>query len=62
MEALSRPLDGDRNKAGAMLAILCTQFSISTVFVSSRLFLRITIEGLGLDDFLMGIAWVQPAW
>ena len=58
MEPLPRPSDGDRNRASALLALFWTLYPFTVALIFARLFVRLRIKNLGLDDYAMFLAWV----
>ena len=59
MQALPPPPDGDQNRAPALLAIFWTPFPVIVALLCARFFVRIRIKNLGLDDYIMFLAWVR---
>ena len=58
-EVLARPSGGDQNRASAILATLWAPYPIVVILIAARIFVRVKIQSLGLDDFLMFLAWVS---
>ena len=58
MEPLPRPLDGDRNRAPALLALFWTPFPLTVALICARIFVRLRFKNLGMDDYAMLFAWV----
>lgn len=58
MEPLPGPLDENRNRAPALLAIFWTPYPFTVALICARLFVRLRIKNLGLDDYAMFLAWV----
>lgn len=59
MEAQPRPLDGDRNRASTVLAIYWAPYPFLVSLIAARMFVRVKMQHLGLDDWFMFLAWVR---
>lgn len=59
MEAQLRPLDGDQNRASTVLVIIWVPYPILVISIAARMFVRVKIQHLGLDDYVMFLAWVR---
>ena len=59
MEALPRPSGGDQNRASTILVVYWVPYPILTILIAARIFVRVKIRFLGLDDLLMFLAWVS---
>ena len=55
---LTKPEDGDRNRAPKLLTIFWTQILISLIFISLRVYVRVSIRSMGMDDYTMLVCWV----
>ena len=53
------PPGGDQNRAPALLAVFWTPFPITVVLLCARLFVRLRLKNVGLDDCSMVLAWVE---
>lgn len=59
MSTLAAPPGGDRNRATELNAIAWTWFSLSTVFVASRVYSRLALtRNLWYDDYFIVLTWV----
>lgn len=52
------PAGGDANRGPALLACIWTPFPFTVFLLGSRLYVRLKINGMGIDDYLMVISWV----
>ena len=59
MEAQPRPLDGNQNRASTLLTVYWVPYPILVILIAARLFVRVKIQHLGLDDYFMFLAWVR---
>ena len=59
MVAYPRPLGGDQNRVSTILAIYWTPYPILVILIGARVFVRVKIQYLGLDDYFMLLAWVR---
>ena len=59
MEAQPRPLDGNQNRASSILVVYWVLYPILVILVAARMFVRVKIQHLGLDDWFMFLAWVR---
>ena len=59
MEAQPRPLDGNQNRASTILAVYWVPYPILVILIAARMFVRVKIQHLGLDDWFMFLAWVR---
>jgi len=53
------PIDSGAGTARTMVAIVATLTGVSAMFVAARLFVRIKLRSLGLDDYLIVLAMVN---
>lgn len=53
------PIDGDRNRVAVLLAIFWAPFPFTVVLTTTRLYVRLRLKNLGLDDYTMFAAWVS---
>lgn len=59
MEAQPRPMDGNQNRAPTILVVYWVLYPILVTLIAARMFVRIKIQHLGLDDWFMFLAWVR---
>lgn len=59
MEPVPRPSGGNQNRASSVLAIYWVPYPILVILIAARIFVRVKIQSLGLDDFFMFLAWVS---
>ena len=60
MEPLPRPPDGNQNRASGLLAVFWAPYPITVILLAARLFVRLRLKNLGMDDYSMFLAWVRP--
>lgn len=51
--------DSGASTATTIVAIVATLTGVSTLFVAGRLFVRVKLRSLGLDDYLIVLAMVR---
>ena len=59
MEAQPIPLDRNQNRASIVLAVYWVPYPILVILIAARMFVRVKIRHLGLDDWFMFLAWVR---
>ena len=56
---LAPPPGGDRDRGSIVLAVYWTFFAIELTVVSLRLYARLKIRAIGLDDWIMAFTMVR---
>ena len=59
MEDFPIPPGGDEDRGWRMISIYWAMFAIELVVMSLRVYARIKIRAIGLDDWIMGLAVVS---
>ncbi|KAI9655764.1 MAG: hypothetical protein M1821_005199 [Bathelium mastoideum] len=53
MSAMQAPADGDRNRGPQLVALYWTEGAIAILIVALRVYCRVTMRQMGLDDYMM---------
>ena len=52
------PAGGDVNRASSLIAISCSECAVSLIIIGLRIWARLSVRALGIDDLLMLLAGV----